>query len=111
MQDMHTADRPVLAHPRVGHRMLESSPTTLIVRVARMFRGMPLDMGLDMALGMALDTATGVCTVRDIGVGREGYPYLAPYPNSIAEVKSPSNCGFSKWTITFPSPESRKGST
>ena len=74
MQDLHTADHPVLALLRVAHRTLRSTPTTRVTRIVRMLRGMPVGIGmmvLDMNLGMAPDTATGVGMVRDIGVGPE----------------------------------------
>ena len=67
MQDSHVVDQPGPAHPRVTPRMLRSIRITHITRVARMLR----NTDLDMALGMAHNIATGVGTVRDIGVGRE----------------------------------------
>ena len=108
LQSFHTADWPVLALLRVAHLMLRITRTT---RIARMLRGMVLGMMvLDMALGMARDTATGVGMVRDIGVGAEADLFPVPYRNSNAAVRSLSSSGCSKWSITFPSLELRKGS-
>ena len=59
MQDLLTADHPVLALPRVAHRTLRSNRATRIIPIARMLLGMPL--------AMARDIATGVGMVRDIG--------------------------------------------
>ena len=103
MQELHTADRQVLALLRVPHRTLRS---TRIIRIARMLLCMPFDMVLDMAL----DIATGVVMVRDIAVGPEAYTFPAAYRNSCAELRSPSSCGFSRWNIIFPSQDDLKES-
>ena len=60
MQDQGTADRPVLDHLRVAHRMLHSTRNPRIIRSPRIFLGMPLDMDVDMAPSIALETLTGV---------------------------------------------------
>ena len=89
MQDSHVVDHPGPAHPRVTPRMLRSTRITHITRVARMLR----NGVLVMALRVALDIATGVGTVREIGVAGEDYPYHAAYPNSSVDVRFLSKFG------------------
>ena len=109
MQDSHVVNRPGPARPGVTPRMLRSTRVAHVTRVPRMLR----NTVVDMALGMAFDIATGVGCVRDIGVGREAYPYPAAYPNSSVELKFISKFGYRRWNIIFPSrgpgKEPRKG--
>ena len=109
MQDSHVVDHPGPAHPRVTPRMLRSNRITHMTRVGRKLR----NTVLAMALRRALELATGVATVRDIGVGREGYPYHVAYPNSSVEVRFPLNLDSADGILFFhhgdPGKEPRKG--
>ena len=87
------AYHPGLAFLRVSRRMLRTSRSRRISRIARMLLVTTLHMVLDMALGISLDTATGEGMGRDIGVGREAYAYPAAYPNSNSEVRPISTSG------------------
>ena len=95
-----------MAAPRL--RNLHIIRTARIIRVTRTLRDMlRVAMGDLMDRGMVLVIAIAVVMVRGTGVGLAEYLFLVECPNSNAEAQSQSRYGFCRWSITFPSLESR----
>ena len=106
MQDWRTVDRPARPPLRVVLQLPHNTRvarTILTIPTRRDMLRVAVDPLTD--LDMALITAITVLTVRDIGVGLEGYLFRVEFRNSSVE-----GCGYNKRSTIFLSQASLRES-